>query len=72
MLLALAAIFAPAHTYTHKVGYIGKGGDVLPVRSATLAEAESACSAEPACVAITFEASEAVPRGMATVRAQPT
>jgi hypothetical protein len=62
-MLTLVAMAAVSHTYKHLVGYIGRGGDVLPVRATTLQEAEALCSATPTCKGITFEADEPAPTG---------
>lgn len=52
-----------SHNFTHKVGYIGKGGDVTPPKAVTLAEAERICGSEPMCKGITFEAPDKTPAG---------
>ena len=61
-LLTLASVVS-AHTYTHKVGFIGAGNDVIPAKPSTLADAKALCSKTPKCVGLTFEASEASPAG---------
>ena len=62
-MLALLLHAASGHTYTHKTGFIGKGGDVVPPRPSTLADAEEFCSSQTKCVAITFAAEDMVPNG---------
>ena len=54
-----AGTAVPHCTYTNSAGAVYAGHDAAPPRNATLHEAQLACDALPACVAVTFHESAA-------------
>lgn len=63
MLHVTVAVSTLGHTYTHFAGYIVRGGDIVPPRAMSLAEAQKLCSSLPACKGICFEDDSATPAG---------
>ena len=60
----LLVVVAQAHTYTYTAGALLAGDDVSPPANLTLPAAEVRCSANKACIGVTFKSATKLPSGV--------